>query len=236
MPVFACEKGRQSFDGIHPALVDLVSAVPSQAVCYAYFKYFKIIIQCFVIESKGCSCVDSSCAAYEELPLVFRIEVDERLPGEKPFLHSECPVHSCLFGRGEDTFDFSGRKFAPEYHEHCSHSDTVVGSESGLPGYHPTVLDNIINGVGQEVVGGSGGFLADHVLVSLKDQCADIFLTRSGFLDYADISDTVGPAFEPSGMREADEVFPHPFLIPRFTGDSGYLLEVFKDSVGIFHK
>ena len=169
--------------------------------------------------------VKSAGAPDEHLSLVLGVQVDESPAGEESRLHPEGSVHAGLLRDREHTLDPTHRKVAVKKGEHRGDADAVVRSECRVLGYHPAVLDYIFDRILEEVVPHAASFLADHVLMSLENECRHILLAFARFLDNADIVCLVGFTLKMPLLRKTLKKGCHRLFVTGFPRDPGDLLE-----------
>ena len=108
-------------------------------------------------------------------------EVDEDLTLHEAGLQTESAGHAGLLVDGDEHLD--GAVLAggvDDGGQSGGHADAVVSAEGGLVGAHPSVVDDRLDGVGQEVVGLVAVGLRHHVAVSLQHDGRAVFEARGG--------------------------------------------------------
>ena len=86
------------------------------------------------------------------------------------------------------------------------HADAVVSTEGGLVGSHPAVVDNRLDGVGQEVVRLVTVGLRHHVAVGLQHHGSAVLEARGG----GNVEEQVAGLV----LHHVDLVLSGPFLVP----------------------
>ena len=193
---FRIQEASHLLHRVRAAFVDVITAVAAERSAdlkpYRLIAFFKIFL-CVV--EYGCR-VKTAGTTDEHLSLILRVKIDECPAGEEAWLHSEGTVHPGFFRDGEHTLDLPHRKVTVQKSEHRGDTYAVIGPKRGVLGDHPAILDHIFNRILEEVVLNAASFLADHILMSLKDERRHILLAFAGLLDYADIVCLVGFTFK----------------------------------------
>ncbi len=113
------------------------------------------------------------------------------------------------------------------------HADAVVGTEGGPVGRDPLAVHIGGDRVFQEIVGGIGGLLRDHVHVALQDHATAILIARrSGFAENhvaGLVLDDIHAVF----LSPVQEIFDDfPFMLGG-TGNLGQSIEVAPNYLGL---
>ena len=193
---FGAQEAGHLLDGVHPFLVDVLAAVAADAAGDAQAQPVITVDAVLGIVFEDRRRVEASGASDAELPLLLGVEVDEGLAAEEAFLDGLGAVHSGLLGDGEEALQPAHGPVALEQGEGRGYAYAVVGSQGGVLGDHPSVLDHVLDRVLPEVVLHPCVLLADHVLVSLEHDGGDILLSGGRLLDNEDVTGLVGLAFE----------------------------------------
>ena len=124
--------------------------------------------------------VSSACAADRENAFVLGIDVEKDLALEPARFERVRAGKTGLFVNREEKFKrrmnnvFIGCK----EHTHCK-SDTVVCAECRAVSLQPFAVNNAFDGIFAEIMAAACNLLADHVHVTLDDNCRFVFITRS---------------------------------------------------------
>ena len=232
---FRVEEADQLPQGVGAFLVDVVSAVAALGARDADLEGFPAFFDGLPLEAEGGGGVHASGAAYEHLPFVFRIQVDERLSFKEALLEAEGPVHARLFGNGEQAFQPAHGLLAFQQGQAGGDANPVIGPQRGFLGYHPAILYHEGNGLGMEVEVKIGVFLADHVLMGLQHQRGHVFFSGRCRLGDEHVARFVGFAVQIPLGRKQLKPGGHFFFMAGFPGNVGNFLEYFQDGFGI-HK
>ena len=125
-------------------------------------------------------CVSSACAADRENAFVFGVDVEEDLSFEPARFKCVRAGKAGLFVDREEKFErrmnniFIGCK----EHTHCK-SDTVVSAERRAVSLQPFAVNDAFDRIFAEIVAAASDFFADHVHVTLDNDCRFVFVAGS---------------------------------------------------------
>ena len=228
---FSIEEAAHLLNGVYPFLVDVIAAMAAKpAADSQFYPAPALLCGCGSVIEHGFS-GDASGAAYEHLPFILGIEVDKGFAGKEAFLHLHCTVHSGFLGDGEDALKLSARSVAVQERKAGGNAYSVICTECGVLGYHPSVLDNIFYRIGKEVMLRVRTFLADHILMRLQNKRRHGFLSRSGLFGDAYVAYGIAPGFKLALCSPLKEEVRHRLLMSRFTRNRGDFLENVKDRI-----
>ena len=151
--------------------------------------------------------IQTAGATHVHLAFRFRVEVDEDLALHEARFQTESAGHAGLLVDGDEHLD--GTVLAVgvgDGGQSSGHADAVVSTEGGLVGAHPAVVDDRLDGVGQEVVCLVAVGLRHHVAVRLQNHRRAVLKARGGGNAEEQVAGLV--------LHDVDLVLGGPFLIP----------------------
>ena len=112
-------------------------------------------------------------------------------------------------------------------HSHgSSHTQAVVGTQSGVARIYPTVNNLGLDGVFQKIVHLAGTCLGHHVHVGLQHHGAHILHTGSGGFPHDDIANVVHMAFNFVLLCPVNEIIAYSLFVLRGAGATGEVIEI----------
>ena len=151
---------------------------------------------------KDSSGVKSAGTSDEQLPLVFRIQINQGPACYEAGLQGLCPVQSGLFSNCEQCLYPSCTESGGEDGELGGHAYSAVGSERSVRCHHPAVPYFVFYGIPAEIMVHAGVFLADHVGVALQYDCRHIFFPFGRLLHDYCIAGCIRMAFKGMGSSK----------------------------------
>ncbi|MPM88020.1 hypothetical protein SDC9_135121 [bioreactor metagenome] len=176
----------------------------------------------FVFKRNGSFETRASGAADVKHPFLVRVEIEQKIPGEKRRIQRHRPIQPDLLGKGEDRSERTGAKrIVQQQRKRGRHTQPVVRAKRGSRGgTDESVLDDDRNRFRGEVEFRFRRRLGNHIEMPLKDHRRTCFKPRRGGAVDAEIAVSVAPDFEPGLCREfRDGVSQFPFMSGRM-GDS----------------
>ena len=176
-------KSSKQLNGIGAFLVNVVARVSARKSLNRNLQEEIVFGRLFFFKMEYGMRAAAACTRYENLPFVFRVEVDEPVACHKSGLHTRCARHLCFFVAGENAFQWPVfYVVAFEYGQLHGHANAVVGAKRRTLSLHPIAVYISLNGIRVKVELYVNQLVAHHIGMALQYNHLSVFVARcSGF-------------------------------------------------------
>ena len=120
------------------------------------------------------------------------------------------------------------------HHSHDgSHAETIIGTQCGALGFHPSVFHISVDGVGLKVMLTLGSFLWHHIHVCLENHSFAVLFSRRGGFSHYDVLCLIFECFNTYALCEVEQKLLYFLQVSGGTWHLGERIEIAPDAFRI---
>lgn len=213
--------------------MDVAARVAAEQTANAHLHIIEILGSVAAFVGEIGSGVDAACAAYEDLAVVFRIEVQKHRAADHILAEVLGSFEADLLVDGEESLNRTVNQILVDHHGHSGGAaDAVVGAESGALGLNPLAVDISLDRVFHKIMAYVAVLLGNHVHVGLKDHRRGVLMTGSGRLAHHYVAHLVGLNLDAVVVGEFYEKIPDLLFMAGGTRNFRDFIETFPNEFG----